>query len=175
MHESIGRTVSNEKCSDANKELKDLLRYKNIQSLVVAQKWGGHEDALLDKGVNAYNAMILYFKKQDSSRKVFMLLDNPWDESKNREFDIEHFVPSRFNIKDKLPNLNVLVPLPGDDSWSQGNKFIVSKLQENVIFIDAEQVLCPNGKCNFMSYKDNDHLRASYVRENAVWIDQIFD
>ena len=42
-----------------------------------------------------------------------MLLDNPWDESKNREFDIEHFVPSRFNIKEKLPNLNVLVPLPG--------------------------------------------------------------
>lgn len=100
------------------------------------------------------------------------MLDNPWDESK--EFEIEKFVPSRFNIKEKLSNINILVSLPKDNTWSQGNKFIESKLKENVIFVNAEQGLCPNGKCNLTSYKDNDHLRASYVRENATWIDQVF-
>lgn len=68
--------------------------------------------------------MTLCLKKQDSSRKVFMLLDNLWDESKHREFEIERFVPSKFHIMEKWPNLNVLVPLPSDDSWNQGNKFI---------------------------------------------------
>lgn len=169
---SIGCTFSNKTCSDANEKLKDLLMDKKIRRLVVAQKWGGYESELLDKGVNAYKEMILFFKKLDSSRRVFILLDNPWDESK--EFEIEKFVPSRFNIKEKLSNINILVSLPKDNTWSQGNKFIESKLKENVIFVNAEQGLCPNGKCNLTSYKDNDHLRASYVRENATWIDQVF-
>lgn len=172
---SIGLNVPNERCSNANKQLEKFLRDKKIKRLVVAQKWGAYKEEMLENGINSYNEMIHTFKKLDSSRKVFLLKDNPWDESGNREFEIERFVPSRFNIKNKLSNLNVVVPLPKDDTWARGNKFVESKLKEKVIFIDVEQGLCPNGKCNLMNYKDNDHLRASYVEKNAIWIDRVFE
>ncbi len=172
---SIGRNVNNEKCKNANENLKDILRDKRIRRLVVAQKWGGYEDMVLKNGIDSYKRMIEYFQAQDPSRKVFVLLDNPWDESRNREFNIERYVPNRFNIKEVLSNLNVVVSLPKDDSWSRGNNFIKAQLEGNVFFIDVVQDLCPDGKCDLMRYKDNDHLRASYVRDNATWIDQVFE
>ena len=39
----------------------------------------------------------------------------------------------------------------------------------------AANKVCPNKKCNLRNYKDDDHLRSSYVEQNAAWIDQVFN
>ena len=41
--------------------------------------------------------------------------------------------------------------------------------------IETETKVCPNKKCNLRNYKDDDHLRSSYVEQNAAWIDQVFN
>ena len=44
----------------------------------------------------------------------------------------------------------------------------------SVVIIDPSNQVCPNQKCSLLNYKDDDHLRASYLRDHATWIDPVF-
>ena len=48
-------------------------------------------------------------------------------------------------------------------------------LKSFLTFIEAEPGVCQDGKCNMLFYRDGDHLRASFVKDKAVWIDRIFE
>ena len=56
---------------------------------------------------------------------------------------------------------------------AEQNIFVPSGLATGV-FEELPKV-CPNKKCNLRNYKDDDHLRSSYVEQNAAWIDQVFN
>lgn len=171
---SSGRSVGDKKCKKGNalKLLSELLKDHNVKTLVFAQKWGGYEKDILESGLKIYKNLAISFKEEDHSRKVYVLLDNPWDESKSGDFDIEKHISNRFMITNK--SLEVFVNLPTDDSWESGNNSVKYNLEGEVDFIDTWENICPGGRCNLVNYKDNDHLRSSYVSKHATWIDQIF-
>ena len=170
---SIGLTGDNKSCRNSYEILRPLLNNKDLRVLVIGQKWGGYSSNLMSAGVSAYAELIEEFIRIDSSRKVYIILDNPWTES--GAFDIEKYLKSRFNVKEKMLINNYDVVLPEDDDWDNGNKYVLSKFDSNVIYIETASFICPSEKCNLKNFKDNDHLRSSYVRKYATWIDQIFE
>ena len=69
-----------------------------------------------------------------------------------------------------------MVDYPSDLNWRFGNEQVAQHLKKWVRFIETESKVCPNKKCNLIkSYRDDDHLKASYVKEHATWIDQVFE
>ena len=173
---SIGLRNSEKRCKiEKGDGLDKIIDLKEVQTLVIAQKWGSYTGSVWSNGVNEYNKIIDAFIEGRPDRKVFVLLDQPWDESDNREFNIERYLNGRYDVKRKLSEGNFVVPLPTDQSWLKGNRMIRQKLHGKAIFIETAEKICPNGRCDLKNYRDNDHLRASYVKKNATWIDQVFE
>lgn len=75
----------------------------------------------------------------------------------------------------KNKNNDIIVDLPEEKLWSKGNQYVEKVFSLYATIIETETKVCPNKKCNLRNYKDDDHLRSSYVEQNAAWIDQVFN
>lgn len=171
---SIGKNDHGKDCINAKNELTSLMVNPKVKVLVIGQMWGRYGAPLLQEGINEYNDWVSHFLSNAGDRRVFVLLDPPWDQSPNREFDIEKYLENRGNIKEKIGK-EFIVSLPKDLSWRKGNEFVEKNINEGVIFIETHMNVCPEGKCDLKNYRDSNHLRSTYVEKNAVWIDQIFE
>lgn len=171
---SIGVKYNGVECKKAKNELKDLIKNSDIKTLVIGQMWGSYDRKLVEKAIYEYNNLIADFLENGKNRKVYVLLDNPWGGKADGDFEIEKYFANRYRVGEKLLK-NYEVNLPLDDSWNEGNKLVKAKMLSSVLFIKTSDRICPSGKCDLKNYKDSNHLRASYVKENAVWIDPIFN
>lgn len=175
---SIGKKNDGSVCPSVNDEFKNMLLDSAVKKLVIAQKWGGYNNVICES-INEYVKLIDLFLQMDESREVYFILDNPYDESENGSFDIMKKIGNRFELKEKLLHMNFSVPLPKNQEWQDGNKMMYEMLSENIRkkakFIRVDQYICPNGICDLSNYKDNDHLRSSYVQEKAFWLDRVFN
>ena len=177
---SIGKSSVGKRCANANHDLEKIFLDPNLRILVFSQKWGGYKNnGILSEGIEGYLSIVNKFLEFDRNRRVYVLLDNPWSEDKNGEFDIFRYLGSRYNVEEKINTGSFIVSLPKNQEWKEGNEFLLGKFlqkdfKNNVIFINTQKYICPNGVCDLKDYRDNDHLRSSYVRDNAFWIDQIF-
>ena len=109
-----------------------------------------------------------------TGKTLHVILDVPWDESnEGKNFDpLLHI--SRIFPKELIEE-DFMMPLPKDPTWLLGNNSVRFVLNDIATIVDPIYQHCPKGQCNLLHYKDDDHLRASYTREHAVWIDSIFD
>lgn len=182
-----GVIAKKEDCQCANEGFEKLLRDPRVNSVIISQKWGYYEkdssfSVIDDSGKErrfdqggweiALNNMRKAFEGSDRSLKV--ILDVPYDESKTPT----NYDPlNRINRlhPDVLEKENFIVSLPGDKTWLRGNQIVASILGDVATVIAPAKQHCPNDMCNLLHYKDDDHLRASYARDHAVWIDSIFD
>lgn len=175
---SIGKKYEGETnvCKDLPRKIHKLISNSGVKTLVITQKWGayGHRGlSVLDEGINAYNRLVESFVNAD--RKVFVLLDQPWDEDSGK-FDVLTYVENRFKLKEFFDiNQTINVPLPRDSEWKYGNERVLQGWNVPSKFIPTAGFVCPNGKCDLMKYRDNDHLRSSYVKDHAIWLDQVFE
>ena len=103
-------------------------------------------------------------------KRFFVLLDSPWD---NGSYDPIHYINSLNPQKNK--NNDIIVDLPEEKLWTKGNQYVEKVFSLYATIIETETKVCPNKKCNLRNYKDDDHLRSSYVEQNAAWIDQVFN
>ena len=170
-------------CRRAIQSFEYIIRDSRLEHVVWIQKWGGYQnsDKLSIRGSsgNAISFSEGGWKVAIRSQKrlldacnlsVHVVLDIPWDESRTESsydpfFHISRFRPSGWKGKKQ--------PLPRDKAWLEGN-VEVKKQFGSVVAIDPVLQHCPEGWCNLLHYRDDDHLRASYVVENAVWIDSVF-
>lgn len=159
------------RCRNIPKSFEKLLQDSRLKTVVWGQMWGYYNTqtpALFEKGLDVMQAWI----SKNPGRNYFVLLDYPWDD---HSYDIRNrFVTKRWSEISLDPSIFV-VDYPYQTDWRSGNLKVIQKL-EKVKFIETETKVCPNKKCNLLkSYKDDDHLRASYVKEHATWIDQVFE
>ncbi len=164
-------TFSRNGCKKEAKALYGLMQDKRVKVVVLAQKWFWYvteQKQELLQGIKELKEAIL--ARPDV--KVYVLLDYPWVPEKDGhqgDFDplryisrIGHFSP-------------VILPYPEDDGWKRGNEFLIERLKGYVEFIDPQDYVCPNQKCDiFTWYWDDDHLQPKRLRTHGVWLDPVF-
>lgn len=175
-------------CAQRIKDFEHLLQNPKLRHVVTAQKWGSYlagEDAQWvrdEKGLPARfadNTQIELLKKlrvyfDGTGKTLHVILDVPWDES-NEGSNFDPLLRISRIFPKELRDEDFVIPFPKDSTWLLGNNSVRFALKDVATIIDPVIQHCPNGQCNLLHYKDDDHLRASYTREHAVWIDSIFD
>lgn len=175
----------NNPCMRAIKSFEHIIRDPRLQHVVWVQKWGSYRNNEV-MGIKEKSGKFLslseggwetavHLQKNLLSKyalSVHVILDVPWDESRDENsydplFHISRLSPKEWQGKE--------MPLPKDDTWLKGNHEIMDKLSKIATIVDPVELHCPRGKCNLLHYRDDDHLRASYVRNHAVWVDSIFE
>ena len=160
-----------EKCKKIPQLLDKLHQDDRVKTVVWGHIWGRYlqkETSLFKRGLQILQSWVV----KNPERKHFVLLDFPWDDS---TYDLRRrFVTNRLSEFD-IDRSKFIVDYPGQNDWRDGNEYVVQHLQ-GVSFIETESKVCPGRKCNLLkSYRDDDHLRASYVKDHATWIDQVFE
>lgn len=155
-------------CENLSKNVNVLIHDPKIKTVVLANMWGAYQY----EHNHDFNIAIDNIKKAIAQRpdiKWFVLKDLPWAYG------------TSFDLKTKLDRIgstkvqNYEMEVSNDDIWNQGNRYIDKLKAENVSFIDGLPLHCPGLKCDLFHYRDWNHLRDSYVKEKAVWLDQIFN
>lgn len=173
-------------CSRVIRDFEHLIQDPRIKHVVLAQKWGGYLDSNKIKFRDESGKEVsfadggwklaiqsLKTRFEGTGRTLHVILDVPWDESETHSnYDpLRRFTRFQTTLNEK----DFLVPLPGDTSWSYGNDVARSVLGPVATIVEPAPIHCPEGRCNLLNYKDDDHLRASYAKDHAVWIDSIFE
>ena len=132
---------------------------------------GGFESAL-----SILSSMI----KAHPEKEFFILLDYPWNEGaydrRNHIWAQGSFNPHRAGNRWKTETVeHLFVGYPELSYWEEGNVIVQKMLAGQARFIETASLVCPNRRCDLMNYKDDDHLRSSYIEKHATWIDQVFE
>ena len=167
---SIGLNSSNsENCRELPNKIEKLTALPQIKTIVIGQMWGVYKKGHPDNFQKAIEQYIELVQKYGQGKKVFILLDAPWDYD---SYDIKKRIENRLNL-DVFNKTNFHVTYPQNEDWLKGNLYVADKMSPYATMIKTEHLVCPNKTCNLKNYKDADHLRSSYVKANAFWIDEI--
>lgn len=171
-------------CKRAIQSFEHILKDPRLQHVVWIQKWGGYQNndsmkirersgrvVTFSEGgwVSAIRIQKESLKKSELS--VHIVLDVPWDESQTENSYDPLFHISRLRSGEWKGKKQ---PLPKDKAWLQGNDKVKEQFSSFATIIDPVSIHCPEGWCDLFHYRDDDHLRASYVRDHAIWIDSVF-
>lgn len=92
---ALGKFRDGSPCSHI-RDLEVFLDDPRFKILVIGQKWGNYRDEMLRDGWKSYENFIRSFLAEHKNRKVYVLLDNAWDESEDTQFDIKRRISNRF-------------------------------------------------------------------------------
>ena len=167
---SIGINSSNsENCRELPTKIEKLASMPQFKTIVIGQMWGVYKKGHSDNFQKAIEQYIELLQKYGQGKKVFILLDAPWDYD---SYDIKKRIENRLNL-DVFNKTDFHVAYPQNEDWLKGNLYVADKMSPYATMIKTEHLVCPNKTCNLKNYKDADHLRSSYIKENAQWIDAI--
>ena len=161
---------STPECKQASDAIRTLLQDPRIKTVVLGQIWGHYQHETPEQFKKGIDSYLNFFRMYGKDKRFFVLLDYPWD---NGSYDPIHYI-NRLNPQ-KNKNNDIIVDLPEEKLWSKGNQYVEKVFSLYATIIETETKVCPNKKCNLRNYKDDDHLRSSYVEQNAAWIDQVFN
>ncbi len=159
----------NKKCASMPDHIETLLKNPQIKVVVIGQMWGGLHDKIFADGMNRY---LEWMKQYSIEKKFYVVLDAPW--STSDEYDLKKQIKNRLDLESSFKK-GFYVDYPSDMKWAHGNKQAISYFSDYATLITTESFVCPNKRCNLLNYKDDDHLRSSYIEKNAYWIDSVFN
>lgn len=169
-----------EECGNFAKNLEKVLAAHKFRKVVFSGKFGGYAfqtavsiengqkrllgPEFLAQGVKALRDLV---ERVSPETEFVVILDSAWLDRGAAKFGITN----RLDLSDIKPGFEV----QPDQLWLRGNETVRKALEGNATFIDGSAYLCPQGLCGFDWLIDTDHLRASYVRDRAVWLDPVFE
>ena len=161
-------------CRDKLKTVDDLIQDPAVNTIVMGQQWLNSKDMLTDSV--AFHSFEKRMASLPAGKRKFLILNmplgegyGPADQLEGSRFGELRLKPIRY--RDKSLALQQLSALNA--------KIKEVALRYNVSVIDPFDTLCSNEGCEVIDakghplYKDREHLTASYVREHAVFIDQV--
>ena len=174
-------------CEDLSRGYVKLMDNPTIHTVVFAGIWGGHmkrDDIPLHVLDDHGKRLELYkggfdlalkrqaelMKKYQGKKKFFVILDYPWNKNSYNVASKINRITKDWAFKDQF-----LVPYPSMTWWKEGNEAVAKALSPYATMIETEPGICHDGQCNLLFYRDADHLRFSFVRDRAVWLDQTFE
>jgi peptidoglycan/LPS O-acetylase OafA/YrhL len=179
-HTEITGTADQKRCENFSDDAFKLVKnMQNIKTVVLGGIWDLYIHNKKDnyKYKSDPNELSIYIKSMTQiGKKVFVVLIVPrgdeLDPHKLFYRDLKNF-PDIFRIKDGGFDRKVL-----DQRFGQTQKDIARIARESgAVVIDATDFLC-NERCEALDangepmYIDNNHVRASFVRDHATFIDQ---
>ena len=174
-------------CEDLSRGYVKLLDNPKIHTVVFAGIWGGHmkrDDIPLYVVDDHGKRLDLYkggfelalerqaglLKKYQGKKKFFVILDYPWNKNSYSLATKINRITKDWAFKDQF-----LVPYPSMTWWKEGNEAVRKALSPYATMIETESYICHNGLCDLLFYRDADHLRFTFMKERAVWLDQTFE
>ena len=184
-----GVIASSERCQNANFAYLKILDDPKTRKILWGQKWGSYLTSwgrdrfsvrvgndVLPMSAEMFDLTLAksldLFESRSSKVKFYILLDAPWDEESG-VFHPLHCL-KRFPWED-FREESFIVPAPRSGWWRKGNAMVEAKFTGRFDVVDPSPLVCPNGSCSLLHYLDDDHLAPSYVKDQATWIDSIFN
>lgn len=121
----------------------------------------------------ALQELELYFKKISMTKNVFLVIDNPSGPLNNPKYYISGNRFSKIYVSKDIKSHSAL----DVDQRKLADTFASLAKRSNINIINPLNVLCAKNQCQILDldgdyvYKDQDHIRPSYVRKNATFID----
>jgi len=166
--------TDSEQCVSVMKDITDLANDKDVESVVLAFNGDAYNHLIADKTGSEHLAQ--FINAVSKSKRIYLILNIPDGDElnpknmfigsrlrtldiKNTEkvvFDYQGFLGRHKNIRTKLANLAI---------------------KNGAIVIDPIKYLCPENICPVFDsegnplYRDEVHIRASYAKSSAVYID----
>lgn len=169
-------------CENKANKLEALLKTPSIKKVIIGQFFGmylenrsqkyyfkdnnGKINKITPTNFNQLLNKLTSLIQTYSDKEYYFLLDNPSADNYDPNLYFSRLEPRKKGV--------FIMPYPKDDLWKKGNDIIIEHFKNIANFIDVASHLCPNKQCDLYAYKDDDHLRPQYLKENATWIDPIF-
>lgn len=174
-------------CSDFIENAYKMANEKNFRHIVIGGAWNAaffsknfyYQDQTLNTiraREKALSTLALSIQKLESKNiEVTLILDNPKDPNLGLTTWKTRLQPSVLDIK---PNLSITV----DPKHMTLNQELIKWAEENNIkYINPYYHLCNNDSHCYLTddkgifiFKDNNHLNPDWVKDHAVYIDDIF-
>jgi peptidoglycan/LPS O-acetylase OafA/YrhL len=163
-----------DQCDSIMKDITHLANDKDVEAVVLAFS-GSAYDHLIEEKVG-YEHFSQFINTTSKTKRVYLILNMPDGEELNPK---NMFTGSRLHTLDIKNTAHILFDYKGflgrhkDIRTELGNLAI----KNGAIVIDPLKYLCPENKCPVFDsegnplYKDANHMRASYVKSNAAYVD----
>lgn len=181
-------SATHKTCEETREYGFNLIRNKNIRTVVIGACWNcyftvqdknKHQFANFANGKGAVLALLkleefIHDISDDKRVRVVLLLDNPSDE----RFSPKSYLDGNRMKEIKLKPVVDLVPI-NQDQIKLKEKFIEIAKRQHVEYIDTAAMYCKDNMCKAFSkdgtpiYKDDNHIRPYYVKENATFIESL--
>ena len=133
--------------------------------------FGLNDEESKDRTMHAISS---YLSNITKGKKAYIILDNPTG---------EEYSPMYFLDGIRLKNLHVNNEIPKKIKINHDQKLFIDKFTKLAVpaswtAINPWSVLCDDTMCSLLDdnfnfiYKDNNHLRSSWVSQHATYIDQ---
>ena len=178
------------KCADFYDAGLQAARSAGVGTVVLAAWWDAHLDEFrhiqgnprlrLSGNGSAIDSVFSLLERDvgaliANGRRVFIVLSNPAGDA----FDPASFLPSRLPFRDRRTTLPVSgAKGPGRNETTM-NRLRRIAARTGAVVIDPVEHLCDSVQCRVVDvegrpiYKDDNHLRSSFVRDRATFMDVV--
>jgi peptidoglycan/LPS O-acetylase OafA/YrhL len=156
----------------------EYIRDPSVSTIVFGANWQGYFNTDTDNAKRlAEDFEQLMSELKHLGKRVYLILNIPIALEQDPKSLIKRHIFKPWNIA-------TVNSFPSNIWLSDNTKSIMNTLKQiakrnNAIVIDPSEYLCKNEVCSILDansrpiYKDSAHLNASYVRDNAKFLDQI--
>jgi NADPH:quinone reductase-like Zn-dependent oxidoreductase len=166
--------TDSEQCASVMKDITDLANDKNVESVVLAFNGDSYDHLIEDKTGNERLAQ--FINAVSKNKRIYLILNMPDGDELNPK---NMFTGSRLHTLDIKDTEKVVFDYQGflDRHKNIRTKLANLAIKNGAIVIDPIKYLCPENKCPVFDsegnplYRDEVHMRASYAKSSAVYID----
>ena len=146
----------------------------DIKAIVLALRWLRATVHWHDR----FGECSQYLKEQlrlHPEKKLFILLDYPQTDGINGQQGETDPLMHINRLHLKVNHDDFTISLPSKDIWTQSNQNIKALFGDTATYIDPTPYVWVDGKCDLLHwYKDDDHLRPSTLKDEGIWLDEIY-
>ncbi len=146
----------------------------DIKTIVLALRWLRATGSRHDRFIECTK----YLKEQlklHPEKKLYVLLDYPQTEGANGKQGETDPLGHINRLRLRVDHRDFTISLPQKDIWTQYNQEVMKRFGDSALYIDPTPYVWPDGKCDLLHwYKDDDHLRPSVLKDEGVWLDEIY-
>ena len=167
--------TDSEQCHSIMEDITHIANNQDVEAVVLIFSWFAYDHLIKEK--TGYERFAQFINTISKSKRVYLILNMPDGEELNPK---NMFTGSRLRTLDTKNAEKVVFDYPGflDRHKNIRTELVNLAIKNGAMVIDPIKYLCPENKCPVFDsegnplYRDEMHMRASYVRFSADYIDR---